>query len=448
MRTLLFFALVLSACNGQTKKPDIILVIADDIGIEDVPWNGSLAKMPNLTKLKNAGAELSQFRAFPLCTPSRAALLTGVSPIKFDLLYHPLRPWDKRGLPGAATTIAETLKTANYQTALVGKWHLGHSNPAMHPNRQGFDFFFGFLTGAIDYWSHQSRDGGLDWQKNGNSIIDEEYATRKFGQVATEWIESASSEPLFLCLPLSAPHTPLQAPKETVELVEHITSKPKRVFTAMLQEMDMAIGAVVDSVKKRDRPVLFIFCGDNGPDRNSRPQSLRGAKGSTFDGGLRVPAVLNWAGVIPANVLFKNTVDILDLPATILSAAGIGPPKTIEGRDLVPALKGNKALSPRTHFFAACSPEWITYTAIQHKWKLVIRQKRDEALNKHLLFNLAQDPNETKNLYSKHSDLTTRLKKELESWLKQSPERYSLENPPPRQLPRPKDWLPPKDWAD
>ena len=443
----------LFACQPEASsvevQPDIVFVIADDIGSADMPWQKGLAQMPHLTRLKNGGAELTQFRAFPLCTPTRVALLTGESPAKFNLLYHPLRPWDTRGLPGNAVTVAERLKAVNYQTALIGKWHLGHDQPEMHPNQQGFDYFFGFLTGAVDYWSHQSRDGGLDWQRNRASVEEPGYATRQFAQEAVAWIERAKSTPLFLCLPFSAPHIPLQAPPETIADLDHIQDPAQRLYAAMLEELDQAIGEVLQAMKKRGRPTVFVFCGDNGPARNSgaQPTGLRGAKGSTFEGGLRVPAILHWEGVIPGGVQFHQPTDVLDLPATLLSAAGAEIPAGAEGRELFGVLQGNSQLQPRTFFYAACSPGWITHAAIQNQWKLVVRQKRGEDEARILLFDLSNDPIEKNNLAKENILKSETLKRELQKWLKKNPAGFHLENLPPLQLEKPTAWQAPADWT-
>ena len=453
----LFLVIGLFACHPPTSEsrsssdssPDILLILADDLGVGDMSWAGGEARMPCLESLKNQGTELTSFRTFPLCTPTRVALMTGKSPVDLGLLYSPLRPWDGRGLPAEEVTLAERLQKKGYETALIGKWHLGHEKKSMHPNQQGFQHFYGFLTGAIDYWSHESRDGGLDWQRNGASLSEKGYATQLFAKEAASWIASAPKDkPIFLYLPLSAPHIPLQAPPETVEHYQALSNKEHQIYCAMIEEMDLAIAKVLEAAKARKKETLILFLGDNGPARGhgTSAGNLRGAKGSTFEGGLRVPAILSFSskGNLPAT--FSENTDILDLAATLL-AAGSDRSEELPGRNLLPSLTTASPLQNRPQFFAACSPQWTTYAVINRSWKYVLRIHRDNGREKELYYSLIDDPAEKNNLAETHKDEVRLLREQLAQWVHRHPGNPDLSFTPDCNGPAPKGWTPPKDWA-
>jgi arylsulfatase A-like enzyme len=448
----LFFVLAFIACQPsapENSSPDILLILADDLGVGDMSWAGGEARMPRLELLRSQGTELTSFRTFPLCTPTRVALMTGKSPVDLGLLYSPLRPWDARGLPTEEITLAERLQKKGYETALIGKWHLGHEKKSMHPNQQGFQHFYGFLTGAIDYWSHESRDGGLDWQRNGTSLSEKGYATRLFAKEAESWIASVPKEkPIFLYLPLSAPHIPLQAPSETVEHYKTLANKEHQIYCAMIEEMDSAIAKVLKATKARKKETLIIFLGDNGPARGhgARTGHLRGAKGSTFEGGLRVPALLSFSSAENLPATFSKNTDVLDFAATLLAVGGDNP-EGLPGRNLLPPLTKGSPLSSRTQFFAACSPQWTTYAVIKNSWKYVLRIHRDNGLEKELYYSLVDDPAEKFNLAETHKNEVGLLREQLTQWVRRHPGNPDLSLTPDCSGPAPKDWTPPKDWA-
>ena len=201
----------------EATKPNIIFILADDLGWADVGWHGSDIRTPHLDKLAERGAKLEQFYVLPVCSPTRAALMTGRYPIRHGLQVGVVRPWAQYGLPLDERTLPQALKEAGYSTHISGKWHLGHFQPEYLPTRRGFDTQYGHYNGAIDYFTHD-RDGGHDWHRNDQESQDKGYATSLLGDEAVRVIEQAQAgKPFFLYLPFNAPHTPLQAPDEYVK---------------------------------------------------------------------------------------------------------------------------------------------------------------------------------------------------------------------------------------
>lgn len=205
---------VLLGAAQPSPRPNVVLILADDLGSRDLGYLGGPMRTPNLDRLASEGVRFTQMAACPLCSPTRAALLTGRHPIRLGLGYTVVRPWATHGLPVQERTIAGYFAWAGYQTAAIGKWHLGHYNMRSLPRQRGFDHFYGHVNGAIDYFTHL-RDGGLDWQRNGTGLREEGYTTDLLSAEAARWIRARDqSKPYFLYLPFKAPHTPLQAPAE------------------------------------------------------------------------------------------------------------------------------------------------------------------------------------------------------------------------------------------
>jgi arylsulfatase A-like enzyme len=308
MRCLFAFVVVafcLVANNVQSAiaadQPNIIYFLADDLGWADVGWHGSEIKTPNLDKLANGGAKLEQFYVLPVCSPTRAALMTGRYPIRHGLQVSVVRPWAQYGLPLDERTLPQALKEAGYTTHLSGKWHLGHFQPDYLPTRRGFDTQYGHYNGALNYLTHD-RDGGHDWHRNDQECRDEGYATILLGSEAVRVVEQAQPEkPFFLYVAFNAPHTPLQAPAEYLKRYAHLTDKKRQVYAAMVECLDEQVGRVVAALEQRGltKNTLILFSSDNGglPGVGGATNGkLRAQKGTLYEGGTRVCAFANWPG--------------------------------------------------------------------------------------------------------------------------------------------------------
>ncbi len=282
------------------ERPNIVFFLADDLGWSDVGWHGGEIKTPSLDKLATEGARLEQFYVLPVCSPTRAALMTGRYPIRHGLQLSVVRPWAQYGLPLDERTLPQALKEAGYRTAIAGKWHLGHFRPEYLPTRRGFDIQYGHYNGAIDYFTH-ARDGGHDWHRNDTESRDKGYSTILLGDEAVRIIEAQDKNtPLFLYVPFNAPHSPLQVSDEYREHYTQIAGKQRQAFAAMVHCLDEQVGRVVDAIEKRSMTsnTLFIFSSDNGGqlDQAGTNGPLRAGKGTLYEGGTRVAAFANWLG--------------------------------------------------------------------------------------------------------------------------------------------------------
>lgn len=450
-----------AAATGAPERaggspPNIVLIVADDLGYGDLGWTGGVARTPTLDRLAREGLELRSFHAYPLCSPSRAALLTGRSPLRYGLAWSPLRPWSESGLPETETTLAEVLREAGYRTALIGKWHLGHHQAGHHPQRHGFDHFYGFLTGAVDYYSKESRDGGVDWQRNGVTVHDEAYATELLTREAVNWIhESAPDTPLFLLLSYSAPHRPMQAPTEALERRADLADPAQRTYAAMVEEMDRGIAEVLSALADcgKSENTLLLFVSDNGGALNLGADNgdFRGGKSTVFQGGLRVPAVVYGPGLVPTGK-WSNFASVLDLAPTLARFAGSRlSAGTLDGRDLSAAWRSgqDQALwdAPETPFVAH-NGERGQMALFSGKWKFVRRFARDEADQaREQLFDLGADPLEQSNLLQEHPEVAKQLRTRLAEWLALDPTQPSLDQLPAWDGDAPPNWKAPAEWA-
>ena len=308
--TLLLFSLISPLLSGE--KPNIILIVADDMGYSDAGFNGGTEiKTPMLDDLARGGAILKSFYVQPVCSPTRAALMTGRYPSNTGV-YSVVRPNAPWGLKLDEQTMAQMLGSAGYETAICGKWHLGEFDPAYRPTRRGFDHQYGLWFGMIDYHTHR-RDGILDWHRNDQPCEDKGYATHLLAKEACRRIrEKNPDKPLFLYLPFNAVHAPLQVPENYSAPYTELKGQ-RRIYAGMLAAMDEAIGQVIttlDDMKIRDN-TLIIFTSDNGgpmPGRVTSNGPLRAGKGTIYEGGVRACAFANWPGRIPAGQLIQEAL--------------------------------------------------------------------------------------------------------------------------------------------
>lgn len=429
-------------------RPHVVIFLADDLGWADVGYHGSEIRTPNIDRLAREGTQLDRFYSFPVCSPTRSALMTGRSPMRLGLGYTVIRPWSDYGLPLEEHTIAQSFAAAGYETAMAGKWHLGHGSRKYFPGSRGFQHSYGHFNGAIDYYTHQ-REGGLDWHRNGQPLNEQGYSTDLIGQEAVRRIRNRDrNKPLFLYVPFNAPHSPLQAPRELVAQYAFIQDEKRRVFAAMVERMDAAVGKVLEALDQErigNDTIVLIFSDNGGPtNQGARNTPLRGAKASTFEGGIRVPAVIRWPGRIGAGKVSPQLMTAWDVFPTLAAAAQVPPQNKLpfDGKNLWPVIEGKQPPVAREDLFFSVENGNVTHFAVfSGSWKLV-RQIQPDQSAKNMLFRIFEDPQETRDLSSSNPAVVEELTAKLVRWRQLHPsngERFSAQAPA--------NWKAPRQWA-
>lgn len=425
--TLLIF--VLSGVSDAQEKPNIVLIMADDLGYGSIGCYGSKdIKTPQIDKLASQGLRLTDFHSNgAVCSPTRAALLTG-------------RYQQRAGVDGVITakshrnkgmghdqwTFAEMLKEQGYQTAAFGKWHLGYSE-RYNPTTHGFDQFEGFVSGNVDQFSHVDQEGWFDWWIGKNKDFESGYVPNKITDKALSFIEESKDKPFFLYLPYPAPHYPYQGPKdspnrkvtngvipsghEKLKLVQkHKGPAVKKAFIEMIEDLDDQVGRIVHKLDKLAirKNTIIIFCSDNGGATkknlgNRRNANLRGGKGTVFEGGHRVPCVINWPGKISPAVS-GEAVMTFDFMPTIADFIGLKPKVKFDGVSLKGLLMKGQEIGPRKLLWS-----FKKKTAYRDgRWKVVWSGKKT------MLFDLESDMEEQKDLAAEKPNLLRRLSDEAQ----------------------------------
>ncbi len=445
-----------ATAQAAVQKPNILFLLIDDLGTTDVGFNGGDIKTPNIDALAKSGAKLSTFYVQPVCSPTRAALMTGRYPMRYGLQVGVVRPWAQYGLPLEERTLAQALHAAGYFTALIGKWHLGHFERDYLPTRRGFDHQYGHYNGALDYFTH-IRDGGFDWHRNDKVNRDEGYTTTLLGNEAVRLIEThdAKKKPLFLTLAFNAPHTPLQALPEHLQQVAHIKDKTRRTYSAMVHAVDEQIGRIVAALEKAGmlENTLIIFSSDNGGPlgQGATNGRLRSGKGSLYEGGVRAAAFATWPGRIKGESDIAEPIHMVDWYPTLIARGGgtLQQKLPIDGKDIWDVLtKGAK--SPHEDILFNVTPRGGALR--QATWKLVLngdnnddpdgnaKKKAKKGTRLVELFNLASDPYEKTNLAEREPERVRRLRERLEA--------YAAEAVPPKAAPKAKDFKVPRVWGE
>jgi arylsulfatase A-like enzyme len=440
----------LSFARESTSKPNIVFILVDDLGFKDVGYHGGTIKTPNIDKLASAGTRLEQFYVQPVCSPTRSSLMTGRYPMRYGLQVGVVRPWANYGLPLEERTLAQALKEAGYVTAICGKWHLGHLNSRYLPTSRGFDHQYGHYNGALDYFTH-IRDGGLDWHRDDKPLHEEGYTTNLIADESVRLIEQHdTSRPLFLYVPFNAVHAPYEALQSYIDMYEHIKAKRKRIYAAMTTCMDDAVGRIVSAIDKRglSRNTLIIVCSDNGGVGGVADNGLlRGHKALLYEGGIRVPAIAVWPGVLKAGAIVNEPLHIVDMYPTLLKLAGarLEQPLPLDGKDAWPTIAQGKP-SPHEEILFNVTP---ANGAIRcGDWKLVHNgnipaNSTGAPVEKNVfeLFNLAEDPYEKNDSSEENPKKLAELKRRLASYAQQA----AKPNVPPNRMP--KDFKVPKVWG-
>ncbi len=423
----------------SAPRPNVVVILSDDQGYGDIGCYGTEPDplTPNLDALAAGGVRFTSFYAnAPMCSPTRASLLTGRYPYRCGVPFVVSSAPDVVGLAGDEVTLAEVLRDAGYRTGIMGKWHLGTA-PESLPNGQGFDDFYGFRSGCIDYYSHRFYWGlgaGYpsfhDLWRNGEEVDESgEYATDLITRESVRFIEENKASPFFLLVSYNAPHYPMHAPREHMERLAHVEDPERRTHLAMVAAMDDGIGKIVatlDDEGLRNRTLVF-FHSDNGATiedragRGGRNTPYRGFKFSLFEGGIRMPAIANWPGITPAGKVRDQPAASMDLLPTLAKLCGAQTPtdRVIDGRDIWPMIVDG-ARSPHRDLF------WKRYdqAAVRRgDWKLIKNaitalgeENQLQGEDRTFLVNLAEDPGEKINLAAKHPELVQELENALRTW--------------------------------
>jgi arylsulfatase A-like enzyme len=396
------------------ERPNIVYLLLDDLGWKDVGYHGGEIKTPNLDRLATSGARLEQFYVMPVCTPTRAALLTGRYPMRYGLQTGVNRPWAEWGLPLEERLLPQRLKEAGYITAIVGKWHLGASSRPYLPTQRGFDHQYGHYCGAIDYFTHD-RDGGFDWHRDDRVSRDAGYSTDLIGQEAVRLIDAQpAGKPLFLYVPFNAPHSPLQVPQEHLERYAHIPKLQRRKYAAMVTRVDDQIGLITAALERRgmSKNTLLLFSSDNGGPLGfgANNGELRAGKGTLYEGGVRVPALAVWPGKIKAGVVVNEPLHVVDWFPTLLKLARVRGGKAglpLDGKDIWSTLVSGKS-SPHSELLL--NAEAGRGALRSGKWKLVFKGSLPATPDQvGELYDLAADPGETTDLAPREPRTAKRL---------------------------------------
>ncbi|MGQ7868733.1 sulfatase-like hydrolase/transferase [Sunxiuqinia sp. sy24] len=428
---LVFVSVALFACSTgqssksdkQDKRPNIIILLADDLGYADVGFHGSDIKTPNIDRLAIEGVQLEQFYACPMCTPTRAGIMTGRYPIRFGLMRSVIPPQRKYGMPPEEFTVAEMLAESGYKyRGIIGKWHLGHRQKKWLPTNQGFTFYEGCLNGAVDYFN-QVRDGERDWHVNESPSKKEGYVTDMIGDASIELINSVpENEPFFLYVPFTAPHSPFQAKSEDIAKYPHRKGN-RQVYAAMVDCMDQNIGKILETIEKRGQleNTFILFFSDNGGKKDVADNGeKKGAKLTVYQGGIDVAAAAHWpAGNISGGKIITEKMGYIDVFPTLMEIGNYsGEIKNeIDGINILKGMQGEK-LEERIWFtYLDQNGDKIERFALNtEQWKLVWKRNAPDN-NKQIsgieLFKISDDPGELDNVAEMNENIAQELQKEI-----------------------------------
>jgi arylsulfatase A-like enzyme len=431
----------LPSAHAADRPPNILYIVADDLGWKDVGFHGSDIKTPNLDALAAKGVKLDQFYAEPMCTPTRAALMTGRYPMRYGLQTAVIPQGHTYGLATDEWLLPQALKDAGYETAIIGKWHLGHADQKFWPRQRGFDYQYGPLIGEIDYFTHKV-DGRVDWYRDNQVVEEKGYSTTLLGDDAVRLIEQHDpATPLFLYLAFNAVHTPYQAPQEYLDQYKHIQDPSRQAYAASATAMDDQIGRVMAALaeKKMLDNTLIVFQSDNGGTRNpmfagaitdmtkvvlpADNGPYRDGKGTLYEGGTRVVALASWPGHIKEGSVVNEMIHTVDLYPTLVRLAGgkLDKCKPLDGVDVWGTLSEGKP-SPRTELVYNIEP--FRAALRQGDWKLIWRTLLPQSIE---LYDVAKDPGETTNLAAEHPEKVAELQKRINEFAAEAQKPILLE---------------------
>jgi len=399
------------------EKPNILLILADDLGFEDLGFQNSPdIKSPHLDHLAASAIRFTDgHTTASVCSPSRAGLMTGRYQQRFG--HEANVPPTPHGMDLEEVTLGQKMRQAGYRTGIIGKWHLGNLD-TQYPTARGFDYFYGLREGSRSYFYNAKKDDKPSnrrrIEENGKQVSFEGYLTDVLGDKATDFIKEDSGKPFFLYLSFTAPHGPMHATKEDIARFSHIKNSRRRTYAAMVWAMDRAIGKVLaelDAQGATDNTLIW-FLSDNGGATNNASSNLplAGHKGIKFEGGIRVPFILQWKKRFPKGRDFAPMVSALDVLPTCVAAAGgdLASKRPLDGVNLLPHLSGEKTTAPHRQLF------WhkLWFSAMRDgPWKLIHVQDYGYAL-----YNLDEDLSEKHNLAKTHRDRVSKMTADLNTW--------------------------------
>lgn len=419
--------------NGQnSKKPNIIIILVDDLGYADVGFNGCKdIPTPNIDRIANNGVKFTNgYVCYSVCGPSRAGLLTGRYPQRFGYERNPqYRPQDPNmGLPKTESTLAETLKKVGYTSGIIGKWHQG-AEISNHPLTRGFNEFFGHLGGGHRYFPEDliikdsysvDNDEGMSYKtwimRNHQPIQTKKYLTEEFSEEAVRFVEKHQKKPFFLYLAYNAPHSPLQATQKYLDRFPGIVNKKRKTYAAMVSAVDDGVGLLLDKLESLDldKNTLVYFLSDNGgPEQSNGSDNgvLREGKSSVYEGGYRVPFAMQWKGTVKPGV-YDNAISSLDIFATIaeLSKTPIKKDKPLDGVNLIPYITGKNIGLPHETIYLRKFDE-KSYSVRHKDLKLVL--KKDGIPQ---LYNLTKDVGEQNDIAQQYPEEVKKIEAIRKEW--------------------------------
>jgi arylsulfatase A-like enzyme len=412
--------------DDRAGPPNILIVVADDLGWRDVGYHDSEIRTPNLDRLARGGVRLERHYVYPSCSPTRAGLLTGRNPSRFGI-HDAIAGRSTDALPKDTMTLARILKSRGYATALFGKWHLG-LRPEVGPRQYGFDHTYGYFHGQLDQYSHRYKNGDRTWHRDDTFVDEEGHATDLITAEAVKFVETPRKQPFFLWVAFSVPHYPVQEEGQWLTPYKETIQDPsRRLYAAGVAHMDAAVGRIAGALKKAGQldNTLLLFTSDNGGQKDHASKTdyggkhgpyptlgdnrpLRGWKTELYEGGIRVPAFVSWPGRLdPGEV--RQAISCLDWVPTLARVAGaeVRPEWKLEGRDVWPLLTGKGPSPPGRAFY------WNIGTAaavLSGDWKLIVSRRKPGTTE---LFNLAEDPGELTNLADDRPRKVEELRKVL-----------------------------------
>jgi len=423
--TLIFaHSLAIALADEQpTKRPNVLLIVVDDLGYADLGcYGGKDIRSPNLDRLAKQGVRLTDFYASPVCSPTRASLITGRYPQRFGFDWVIRYNEKDRGLPVDGNSLPALMKKRGYATALYGKWHLGYK-PEFAPNAHGFDDFFGFLAADLDYFAHTDANGDPGLFANIKLVEEKGYLTDLITDHALAFMKRQAGKPFFLEVAYNAPHWPWQSPDRPDDRRITKTYGPeigtRETYRKIVERMDEGVGKLLAALDSAGiaNDTLVIFFNDNGGERLSDNGPLFHGKYTLWEGGIGVPCIMRWPEVLPAGAVSHQPAIVMDVTASILSAAGAQVPTDLDGENILPILSGREKPHDRTFFWRLPRPDdQFGQKAVRRgKWKYIHDRDTD------LLFDLVADRGERHNLAYEHPDIVRDLKQALAEWEKGLP---------------------------
>jgi arylsulfatase A-like enzyme len=406
--------------RAQNGKPNVVFILTDDMGYGDIGSYGVPdIRTPHLDRLAREGVRLpNTYANGSVCTPTRAAFITGRYQQRVGLEYVLTPATAERGLAVSETSVARMLKDNGYATAVFGKWHLGY-RPEFSPNAHGFDEFFGFLGSDIDHYAHRRIDGTPDLWENTRPVQRTGYMTDLITDRAVSFINRHRRDPFFIYVAYNAPHWPFQPPgrPDDIRTAQTWLNGNRGDYALMVQSIDSGVGRILQALDRHGlaKDTLVIFTNDNGGERYSRNEPFFNRKFTLWEGGIRVPCIMRWPGQLPAGAVSDQAAITLDMTATILAATDTEPPeeRPLDGINLLPILQGKEAPVLRTLFWRTNQEFPIPSRqrkAVRHgDWKYV--QDTFE-----MLFDLRHDPGERTDLSYQHPEVVQELRRLLAKW--------------------------------